>query len=201
MQLRKRKLQAHKLKPSNITTSPPSSAEPKRCAWVTDALLQAYHDHEWGRFPQSDQALFETLMLEIFQGGLSWRTVLHKRAAMRKIFKEFCPHYLANCSDDTLLRFIRDPRLIRHKGKIQALRTHARLLLHHFPVQHTFSDFVRSFAPVIPNTCGCLTTALKQKGFTYVGAATVQSFLEAIGLVNGHNATCLWHNKQCKAMK
>src|SRR4051794_20512764 len=118
------------------------TTELQRCGWAgADPLMQAYHDEEWG-FPERDaRALFEKLMLDGFQAGLSWRTILHKRDAFRKAFKGFEPKVLARFGSKDIERLLADPGIVRSRSKIEATIGNARAYLEMERAGEDFSEF------------------------------------------------------------
>jgi DNA-3-methyladenine glycosylase I len=174
----------------------------KRCAWAgNDALMQAYHDAEWG-VPEFDgRALWETLMLEGFQAGLSWITVLRKREAFRKAFRGFDPKKVARLAEKDIMRLLENPGIIRSRGKIQATIQGARIYLEMESKGVGFSDFTWRFVDGIPiqnkgpvpvNTplAETISKELKRRGFKFVGPTIVYAWMQAVGLVNDHAPDC-----------
>lgn len=170
-----------------------------RCAWATSTpLLQHYHDHEWGRRPCSPAAWFESLALESLQAGLSWRTVLEKRAALRAAFCHFDPHQVATLSDEHLENCLHNPQLIRHRQKIWSLRTNARVFLS-LEAAEGFERFCQHFAlSKRTHTSGqthtpesdALAKALRERGMSFVGPVTALAFMQATGFTCGHHPDC-----------
>jgi DNA-3-methyladenine glycosylase I len=177
------------------------------CSWANgDPLLLAYHDDEWGR-PVSDEAhLFEMLTLEGFQAGLSWLTILRKRAAFSAAFAGFDAAAVAGFDDADRARLMADAGIVRNRAKIDATIDNARAFL---AVATEFGSFARYLATRLPPppahlpatvTAGSLpaTTAasdalsreLKQRGFRFVGSTIVYSFMQAVGLVDDHLPDC-----------
>jgi len=178
-----------------------------RCGWVTqDPLYRRYHDEEWGRPEYDPQRLYELLVLEAFQSGLSWITVLRKRAAFRHAFANFAPARVAAYGEGDIERLLSDPSIIRHRGKIEAAIAGAKAWLR-LEATHPggFSAFVwdsvegaprvnhwRSLDEVPANTpeAEVLSRRLKKNGFRFVGPTTTYSFMQAAGLVDDHLVTC-----------
>ncbi len=175
----------------------------QRCSWcTTDALYIEYHDQEWG-VPVSDElALFERLILEGMQAGLSWLTVLKKREHMRRCFFGFDPVALAGAGDADVDRWLEDAGLIRHRGKIAAMIGNARLvaeldggfasLLWSFvdgkPQQNGFAESGQ--VPSETPTSVAMAKHLKKQGYRFVGPTTCYAFMQSAGLVNDHVTTC-----------
>jgi DNA-3-methyladenine glycosylase I len=173
-----------------------------RCFWCTDdPLYQAYHDQEWG-VPQHDsQALFELLLLEGFQAGLSWITVLKKRARYREVLFGFDAARLAQLSDDEIEALMQDPGIIRNRLKLRAVRQNAQAwlrledpvgLLWSFvggaPKVNHFSE--RSQVPAITAEAEAMSRALKKAGFTFVGPTICYAYMQAAGMVMDHTTDC-----------
>jgi len=174
----------------------------QRCPWAeTDPLLQAYHDEEWG-VPQYDsRALWEMLMLEGFQAGLAWITVLRKREAFRRAFKNFDPKRVARFSEADIARLLENPGIIRSRAKIEATIGGARVYLAMREAGEDFSAFVWNLAGGAPiqNTGEVpaktalseeISKALKKRGFKFVGPVIVYAWMQATGIVNDHAPNC-----------
>lgn len=167
-----------------------------RCAWCdpADPLYVRYHDVEWGRPTRDARALFEKLCLEGFQAGLSWRTVLHKRAALRAALAGFDPDRLAAFSPDDIAAALAAPGVIRHRGKVEACAHNARVMLH-IP---DFAAFLWAFAPDRPTDpaaphipeSAALATALKARGWRFIGPTSAYAFMQSVGLAGGHAPGC-----------
>lgn len=176
-----------------------------RCFWCTeDPLYIAYHDQEWG-VPQRDAGtLFEMLLLEGFQAGLSWITVLKKRARYREVLFGFDPQRLAQMTDEEIEVRMQDPGIIRNRAKLRAARQNAlawlRLedpsaLLWSFvggaPRINRFSD--RSEVPAVTAEAEAMSKALRKLGFTFVGPTICYAFMQATGMVMDHTLDCDRH--------
>ena len=174
----------------------------QRCAWAgSDPLYREYHDHEWG-VPQYDsRALWEMLMLEGFQAGLSWITILRKRDAFRKAFKQFDPKKVARFGERDIARLMGDAGIVRSRAKIEATIGGARAYLAMQAAGEDFSSFVwnmaggkpiQNFGPVPVKTplSEELSKALKKRGFKFVGPVIVYAWMQAVGIVNDHSADC-----------
>jgi DNA-3-methyladenine glycosylase I len=175
---------------------------PQRCSWAeTDPLLRAYHDDEWGVPERDSRALWEKLMLDGFQAGLSWLTILKKRDAFRKAFKGFDPKVVARFREPDVARLLADPGLVRSRSKIEATIGNARAYLAMQAAGEDFSAFAWTMAGVAPilNT-GAVPTktalseeiskALKKRGFKFVGPVIVYAWMQATGIVDDHVAAC-----------
>ncbi len=181
----------------------------ERCAWAgNDPLYVRYHDNEWGVPQTDDRALFEKLILEGFQAGLSWITILRKRDHFRKVFDGFDPHKIARYSDRKLAKLMADPGIIRNKAKISASVSNARAFLK-LSERQSLTSFIWDFVdgkPII-NECRTLedvpaqteiskamSKALKSQGFRFVGPTTAYAFMQSMGLVNDHVIGCPRHS-------
>ncbi len=178
--------------------------EQKRCRWAdpSSELYIAYHDQEWGRPEHDDRKLFEMLILEGFQAGLSWITILKKREAFRRAFDGFDPAVIAEYGPEKLELLIADPGIVRNRRKIEATVTNAAAFLE---IQKEFGSFDRylwSFTQgqVILNTDDTVRASselsdrisadLKRRGMKFVGTVIIYSFLQAVGVVNDHETGC-----------
>lgn len=176
-----------------------------RCPWCgTDPLYVAYHDEEWGRPERDPKRLFELLILESFQAGLSWITILRKREGFRAAFQGFDPEIISAWGEPQISRLLQDPGIVRHRGKIEGTIRGAQAFLR-IEDREGFSPFLWSFAPppaarpqshrdVPAQTVHSLamSKALKGEGFNFVGPTITYAFMQAAGLVNDHLATCRW---------
>lgn len=178
----------------------------RRCGWCgEDALYVAYHDAEWGVPVRDDGELFERLMLEGMQAGLSWYTILVKRAHMRRAFFGFDPEALVSRGPGALASWLADPGLIRHRGKLEALIGNAAVTLAlDEPLSHFLWRFVggqpqqnrwrrSSQVPSATETSTAMSKALKQHGFRFVGPTTCYAFMQSVGMVNDHMLDCHRH--------
>lgn len=179
----------------------------KRCGWVklTNPLYIDYHDKEWGKPLHDEQALFELLCLESYQAGLSWETVLNKRAAFRQAFHDYEVETVAQMTDSDLDNLLDNPDIIRHKAKIYATRANAQAFLNVQKEFGTFDKYLWSWvgftplvnqvnnyqdAPAKTELSEALSKDLKKRGFKFVGPVCVYSYLQAAGLINDHEETC-----------
>ncbi len=174
----------------------------RRCSWAeSDPLLQAYHDEEWGVPEYDSRALWETLMLDGFQAGLSWTIILRKRDAFRKAFKHFDPKRVARFGEADIARLLMDSGIVRSRAKIEATIGGARAYLAMQAAGEDFSSFVWNMAggapiqhsgavPTSTPLSEALSTALKQRGFKFVGPVIVYAWMQAVGIVNDHAANC-----------
>ena len=175
---------------------------PRRCTWAdTDPLLGAYHDAEWGVPEHDSRALWEKLMLDGFQAGLSWRTILAKRDAFRKAFRGFVPAKVARFGEKDVTRMLGDAGIVRSRSKIEATIGNARAFLAMEAAGEDFSTFVWTMAggkpiqntgPVPTKTALSeeISKALKKRGFKFVGPTIVYAWMQATGIVNDHAPFC-----------
>lgn len=180
-----------------------------RCHWamIDDPLMQAYHDTEWGVPLHGDRALFELLTLEGAQAGLSWRTVLARRAAYQEAYHGFDLKQVAAMSDAELEALIARSGLIRNRLKIFSVRDNARAALAlpegldrtvwsmvgHTPVRNGWTD--RSQVPATTPTSDAMSKALREAGFRFVGSTICYAFMQASGMVDDHLASCFRHEQ------
>jgi DNA-3-methyladenine glycosylase I len=177
-----------------------------RCAWAQhDPLMSAYHDEEWG-FPERDsRALWEKLMLDGFQAGLSWITILRKRDTFREAFQGFDPEVVAQYDAADVARLLENPGIIRSRAKIEATIGNARAYLAMRDAGEEFSPFVWGMAggepirnewreigevPAQTPLSEELSKALKKRGFKFVGPVIVYAWMQAVGIVDDHLVTC-----------
>lgn len=187
--------------------------ELKRCHWADPAseLYTAYHDQEWGRPEHDDQRLFEMLILEGFQAGLSWLTILKKREAFRQAFDGFDPAIMAGYGPEKLEALMADSGIVRNRRKIQAAVQNAKAFLE---IQKEFGSFDRYLwgftdGQVILNTddevrasselSDRISADLKRRGMNFVGTVIIYSFLQAVGVVNDHETSCWRYPRQDQA--
>ena len=177
-----------------------------RCTWAeSDALLRDYHDTEWGVPEHDSRALWELLMLEGFQAGLAWITVLRKRDAFRKAFKGFEPAKVARFKEADIARLLQNPGIIRSRAKIEATIQAARIYLE---MQKAGEDFAAFLWDIVGETPILLqgsvpaqtplsvemSKQLKKRGFKFVGPVIVYAFMQAAGMVNDHSPACFRRN-------
>ncbi|MEB3767401.1 DNA-3-methyladenine glycosylase I [Acinetobacter sp. MD2] len=178
----------------------------QRCNWCSDdPLYMAYHDHEWGKPLFDEAALFELLCLEGQQAGLSWITVLKKREAYRQHFFQYSIQQIAELSDIELAAKLQDAGLIRHLGKLKAIRSNAQAwlklkaefgnvvdwlwqIVEHHPIINTVPCY--KTAPAQTALSQQLSKTLKQRGFKFVGPTICYAFMQASGMVNDHENDC-----------
>ena len=174
----------------------------RRCSWAeSDSSMQAYHDEEWGVPEYDSRALWEKLMLDGFQAGLSWSTILRKREAFRKAFKGFDPHQVARFTEKNVARLLEDPGIVRSRAKIEATINGARIYLAMQNDGEDFAAFIWKLAggkpienngPVPAKTplSEEISKVLKKRGFKFVGPVIVYAWMQAACIVNDHSADC-----------
>lgn len=180
-----------------------------RCGWCgTDPLYIEYHDREWGEPVTDDRTLFEFLVLESAQAGLSWLTILRKRENYRRAFHEFDPQEVVSMSDEELERLRTDDSgIVRNRLKIEATRNNARLFLDIQSEFGSFHQYLRSFfpsrcpvlnhwekleeVPVSSAESDAISRDMKRRGFKFFGTTICYAFLQATGFVNDHLTGCL----------
>jgi DNA-3-methyladenine glycosylase I len=159
----------------------------RRCAWARNPLAIAYHDKEWGVPVRNDRRLFEFLVLEGAQAGLSWDTILAKRANYRRAFHGFNADRIALYGIKDRKRLLADSGIVRNRAKIDATIGNARCFLAVKKEYGSFSKYVWEFAR---QGADDLSKDLKRRGFKFVGPTIMYAFMQAVGMVNDHEATC-----------
>lgn len=182
----------------------------QRCPWCgEEEIYTRYHDEEWGVPEWDSRALWEKLILDGFQAGLSWITILKKRESFRAGFEGFEPAHIATWGEAEVTRLLADPGIVRHRGKIEATIRNARAYLA-IEERQGFADFLWSFqdgrvvqnrfhsiaeVPAQTPTSEAMSKALKKAGFTFCGPTIVYAFMQATGMVNDHLVTCPVHDR------
>jgi DNA-3-methyladenine glycosylase I len=182
-----------------------NNPQPVRCGWATGELSIRYHDEEWGVPVHDDRALFEFLILEGAQAGLSWTTILNKRDNYRQAFDGFDPERVARYDRRKIERLLRDPGIVRNKLKIASAVANAKAFLE---VQREFGSFdrylwrfvdgkprqtsLKSLQQIPARTADsdAISKDLKQRGFNFVGSTICYAFMQAMGMVNDHMVDC-----------
>jgi len=176
-----------------------------RCSWAKGELMERYHDEEWGMPTRDEQMLYEMLLLEAFQAGLSWYVVLSKRENFRRAFDGFDAHKIAAYSEDKIDELAKEEGLIRCRRKISGAVVNAQVYLRIVEEFGSFAAYLDSFTGgnVITNNTGIfLTTSplsdviskdLRRRGMKYMGSVTVYSYLQAVGVINDHEPQCFRH--------
>jgi DNA-3-methyladenine glycosylase I len=185
----------------------------ERCGWSAfgnNPLMVQYHDFEWGVPVHNDRRLFEFLLLEGAQAGLSWQTVLNKRENYRKAFSSFDPTRIARYNERDVKRLLENPGIIRNRLKIESTITNAKIVLEvkkesgsfdkylwQFvggrPIQHRFRSL--SQIPAKTAEAEAMSRDLQKKGFKFVGPTICYAFMQAVGMVNDHTTNCFRYNK------
>ncbi len=176
-----------------------------RCPWAqTSELMQTYHDQEWGILNLNEDYLYEMMVLESFQAGLSWEIVLKKRAAFRQAFANFEVAKVAGFTETDIANLLQNPGIIRHRGKIEAAINNAQILVAWHQQGQTLGALLTELIPApiinypatmadVPSQTPVAQTVaktLKKAGFKFMGPVTTYSYLQAIGLVNDHLVSC-----------
>jgi DNA-3-methyladenine glycosylase I len=181
-----------------------------RCIWCgTDPIYVTYHDTEWGVPEWEGRALWEKLILDGFQAGLSWITILKKRDAFREAFEGFHPEIIAHWGEEDVVRLLGNAGIVRHRGKIEGTIKSARAYLN-IEQQHGFSNYLWAYmegkplqnqfktmseVPGFTPLSTQISKDLKKAGFTFCGPTIVYAFMQATGMVNDHMVGCPCHAK------
>jgi DNA-3-methyladenine glycosylase I len=184
--------------------------EVTRCPWPgADPLYVAYHDEEWGVPDRDDRRLFEKLLLDGFQAGLSWITILRKRPSFRRVFEGFDPERLARWTPARVEQALLDAGIVRNRAKVEAAVKNARAYLR-LEEQTGFSPFLWSFVGGAPKVnrwrtlrqipsetaeSQAMSRALRARGFSFVGPTICYAFMQAVGMINDHLVTCFRHRE------
>mgnify|MGYP000932109224 FL=1 len=186
-----------------------------RCTWCgTDPLYMQYHDEEWGVPVWDDQTLFEFLILEGAQAGLSWITVLKKRKAYRNLFDHFNANKVARYTDNKLEKLLLNPAIIRNRLKVFGARKNAIAFLEVQAEKGSFANYIWDFVdgtpmqnqwksmsqvPATTDISDALSKDMKKRGFTFVGSTIMYAHMQATGMVNDHTGDCFRH-RECKSL-
>ena len=157
----------------------------KRCAWASREPLITYHDEEWGTPNHDERSLYEFLVLEGAQAGLSWDTILRKRAAYRRAFARFDPRKVARFGARDVARLMRDAGIVRNRLKIDSAIANAKAFLAVAKEHGTFDAYVWSFTDPT-----ALSRDLRRRGFNFVGPTIIEAFMEAVGMLDHHDPEC-----------
>jgi DNA-3-methyladenine glycosylase I len=184
-------------------------SDSKRCPWPgTDPLYVAYHDEEWGVPEREDRALYEKLVLDGFQAGLSWITILRKREAFRRAFDGFAPEKIARYTSKKVAALMQDEGIVRNRMKIDGTIASARAWLRLMETGAGFGPFLWDFVdgkpivnryhalaeiPAETTLSGAISKELKSRGFKFCGPTIVYAFMQATGMVNDHLTSCPRH--------
>ena len=185
--------------------------EKSRCTWCgDDALYMKYHDSEWGVPVFDDKLLFEFLVLETFQAGLSWITILRKRENFRMAFDDFDYKRIASYDESKYDELLLDSGIIRNKLKIKATINNAQLFMDIQKEEGSFSNYLWNFSngkpiqnnweqmnqvPATTDLSDAISKAMKKKGFKFVGSTVIYAYMQAIGMVNDHIKTCFRYDQ------
>ncbi|AUC83880.1 DNA-3-methyladenine glycosylase I [Polaribacter sp. ALD11] len=180
-----------------------------RCFWVSDSQLYIdYHDKEWGKPVYDDATLFEFLILETFQAGLSWVTILNKRENFRKAFDGFDYKIIAKYSENKYESLLKDAGIVRNKLKVKSAITNAQLFMDIQQEFGSFSKFIWSYVdsepiinkfdnreevPATTQLSDKISKDLKKRGFKFVGSTVIYAYMQAVGMVNDHTTDCFKH--------
>ncbi len=179
----------------------------KRCKWcnMNNPLYVKYHDEEWGILHLDDERyLFEMLILECFQAGLSWECILNKRENFRKFFSNFDPTIIKNYTSSDIDLFIQEKGIIRNRKKIEAMITNAKLFLDIQKEYKSFKNYLLTFSnneiiyefdKTTNSLSDIISKDLKKRGMKFVGSTIIYSYLQAIGIINSHEKECYLFQK------
>lgn len=184
----------------------------KRCFWVdlSSHDYVKYHDEEWGVPVYDDKKLYEMFLLETFQAGLSWITILKKRENFQKAFDEFDVEKVANYQEEKIEALMKDTGIIRNRKKIEAAVKNSRIFMEIQKEYGSFSDFLWSFTngtiimngsdefPVKTSLSDQVSKEMKRRGMAFTGSVTIYSYLQAVGVVNDHELSCFCRTKNEK---
>ncbi|MAR91323.1 MAG: DNA-3-methyladenine glycosylase I [Pseudomonadota bacterium] len=184
-----------------------------RCGWCgDDPLYRQYHDEEWGVPTYDDATLFEFLLLEGAQAGLSWITILRKREHYRAAFDQFDPHKIARYRPRKIESLLQNPGIVRNRLKVESAVTNARAYLEVLQRHDRFSDYIWQFVngeprqnhwrslrqvPATTPESDAMSKSLKQAGFKFVGSTICYAYMQSMGMVNDHIVTCFRH-RECQ---
>jgi DNA-3-methyladenine glycosylase I len=200
-----------------ISATAPARARTRiRCGWPSSPISIAYHDREWGVPLKDDRKLFEFLVLDAAQAGLSWEIILRKREGFRAAFDNFDPEKIARYDDKKIKKLLADPGIIRNRLKIESAINNARAFL---AVQKEFGSFARYIwqfvegkpkinarrslkdIPATSPESDAMSKALKRRGFRFVGSTICYAFMQAAGMVNDHSIDCFRHAELARRME
>lgn len=183
-----------------------------RCGWAnSSALMKDYHDHEWGIPVYDDLKLFQKLLLDMQQAGLSWAIILNKREDILEAFDNFDPYKVSQYDDKKIVELMHNSKIIRNKLKINAMIHNSKMYLVHFKERESFSKFLWRYVgdktidhklkdmkdiPTKTEVSDNISKDLKKLGFKFVGSVTIYAFLQAVGIYNDHLENCHTRNKR-----
>jgi DNA-3-methyladenine glycosylase I len=198
-------------RPAATVQKPNAPSKVNRCAWAKGDLYIAYHDREWGRPVHDDRLLFEFLILEGAQAGLSWITILKKRENYRRAFANFDAQKIARFDSRKIERLLRDPGLVRNRLKIKSAVQNAKAFLAVQKEVGSFDRYVWQFVgghpienrwkslkeiPASTPQSDAMSKDLRRRGFNFVGSTICYAFMQAVGMVNDHTTDCFLHRKR-----
>lgn len=185
----------------------------ERCNWCLKSNIETdYHDKEWGVPVHNDKKLFEFIILDSFQAGLSWKTILDKRENFRKVYDDFIPEIVANYDNNKISQLLNDVGIIRNKLKIQASISNARSFLSVQEKYGSFDKYIWQFSsgkaiinnwenpsqiPTHSKESDEMSKSLKNYGFKFVGTTICYAFMQAAGMINDHTTNCFRHKELC----
>lgn len=185
-----------------------------RCSWCESSdLMRKYHDNEWGTPQHDDNIIFEYILLDTFQAGLSWSIILNKRENFRKAFSNFDPVKISKYSEDDYERLMNDPGIIRNKLKIRAIINNAQVFLKLQKEYGTFDKYIWQFVnyktiqnkwkdnsqvPATSKESDAMSKDLKKQGFKFVGSTICYAFMQASGMINDHTVECFRYKELAK---
>ena len=193
-----------------------AKAERRRCAWPSSEISLAYHDREWGVPLKEDRKLFEFLVLDAAQAGLSWEIILRKREGFRAAFDDFDPEKIARYDAKKVQELLADARIIRNRLKIESAIGNARAFLAVQKECGTFASYIWQFVggkpkinawrslkqiPATSAESDAMSRALKKRGFRFVGSTICYAFMQAAGMVNDHAIDCFRHAELARRMQ
>jgi DNA-3-methyladenine glycosylase I len=182
---------------------------PQRCAWATTPESIEYHDNEWGKPVHDDRRLFEFVILEGAQAGLSWETILRKRERYRKVFYDFDPVRVARMRRDKIEAILLDPGIVRNRAKVESTVSNAKAFLDIVAEYGSFDAFIWQFVggkpilnhwrtrdelPATSPESEAMSKALRKRGFNFIGPTICYAFMQAVGMVNDHVIDCSFRN-------
>ena len=188
----------------------------RRCAWPSSDIALAYHDREWGVPLKNDRKLFEFLVLDAAQAGLSWEIILRKREGFRAAFDDFNPEKIARYDDKKVKELLADPGIIRNRLKIESAIGNARAFLAVQKECGSFARYIWQFVegkpkinarrslkdiPATSPESDAMSKALKKRGFRFVGSTICYAFMQAAGMVNDHSIDCFRHAELARRMQ
>lgn len=190
-----------------------STTKKRRCAWIKDELMVRYHDEEWGVPLHDDRKHFEFMLLDAFQAGLSWKTVLDKRSNFRAAFDNFDPGKVARFDRRRVQRLLKDAGIIRNRQKIESAINNARAFLTVQEEFDTFDGYIWQFTggrtivnswhslkqlPARSPESDAMSKALKSRGFSFVGSTICYAYMQAAGMINDHVVHCFRYHEICR---